>query len=269
MKSLTDKYTAVLEGNFSKAQFLRDVRMSHPNLITQFNGFEDTVQILKNRGLIFEETEKVRDHQYVADSIDMFPIEAVERGIDVELEEMGLDSVEVPSEEDYRKASDKAIKNLEKNVLHYLEKLADVKPSTKRTDVMKDVKKDNVVDTDNGMKKVSVNEMTVAKDLIKNLIKKTLNEAEEDSFEDKPPQADAQSDRERQIKARNALNKVLPLLDANINLEDISDPAVLDMFIDTLKDEILSRTEMNNDLTEPSVQEAKPRKKFTYEGKIV
>jgi hypothetical protein len=262
MKSLTEKYNAVLEGKFTKFQFLRDVRMSHPNLITQFNGFEDTVQILKNKGMISE----IYPGPVV--TMNTIPLEALERGVDVELEEMGLDSVQVPSEEDHKKATDKAVKNLEKNVLHYLEKLADVKPSAKRTDVMKDATPANVVDTDNGMKKVTVNEMAVAKDLIKSLIQKALNEAEEDTFEKETPQADAQSNRERQIKARNVLNTVLPLIDANVDLQDIADPKVLDMFLDELKDEILSKTQME-DLTEPNLQEANPRRKFTYEGKIV
>lgn len=54
MKTLTEKYNAVLEGKFSKSQFVRDARLAHPNLITQFNGFEDTVTILKNKGMVFE-----------------------------------------------------------------------------------------------------------------------------------------------------------------------------------------------------------------------
>ena len=59
MKTLQEKYNAILEGNFSKAQFVRDARMELPNLITQFNGFKDTTAILKNRGMIFEaEKEK-------------------------------------------------------------------------------------------------------------------------------------------------------------------------------------------------------------------
>jgi hypothetical protein len=263
MKSLTEKYNAVLEGKFTKFQFLRDVRMSHPNLITQFNGFEDTVQILKNKGMISE----IYPGPVV--TMNTIPLEALERGVDVELEEMGLDSVQVPSEEDHKKATDKAVKNLEKNVLHYLEKLADVKPSAKRTDVMKDATPANVVDTDNGMVKVTVNEMAVAKDLIKTLIQKALNEAEEeDTFQEEPPQADAQSNRERQIKARNVLNTVLPLIDANVDLQDVADPRVLDMFLEELKDEILSKTEIE-DLTQPNLQEVNPRRKFTYEGKIV
>lgn len=54
MRTLTEKYNAVLQGQFSETQFVRDARLAYPNLITQFNGFQDTVTILKNRGMIHE-----------------------------------------------------------------------------------------------------------------------------------------------------------------------------------------------------------------------
>jgi hypothetical protein len=54
MRTLQEKYNAINEGNFSKDQFLRDARMQQPNLITQYNGYDDAVQILKNRGMIQE-----------------------------------------------------------------------------------------------------------------------------------------------------------------------------------------------------------------------
>jgi hypothetical protein len=54
MRTLQEKYNGVINENFSKKQFVRDARLELPNLITQFNGFEDTVTILKNRGMIQE-----------------------------------------------------------------------------------------------------------------------------------------------------------------------------------------------------------------------
>lgn len=54
MRTLQEKYNAINEGNFSKDQFLRDARMQLPNLVTQYNGYDDAVQILKNRGMIQE-----------------------------------------------------------------------------------------------------------------------------------------------------------------------------------------------------------------------
>jgi len=54
MRTLTEKYNGVLEGRYAKAQFLRDARLAHPQFITQFNGYDDAISILKNRGMISE-----------------------------------------------------------------------------------------------------------------------------------------------------------------------------------------------------------------------
>ena len=55
MRTLQEKYNGINEGAFSKEQFLRDARLQLPNLVTQYNGYQDAVQILKNRGMIVEE----------------------------------------------------------------------------------------------------------------------------------------------------------------------------------------------------------------------
>lgn len=54
MRTLQEKYNGINEGKFTKEQFLRDARMEQPNLVTQYNGYDDAVQILKNRGMIQE-----------------------------------------------------------------------------------------------------------------------------------------------------------------------------------------------------------------------
>ena len=54
MRTLQEKYNAIQEGKFSKEQFLVEARMQQPQLITHFNGYDDAVQILKNRGMIQE-----------------------------------------------------------------------------------------------------------------------------------------------------------------------------------------------------------------------
>ena len=64
MRTLQEKYNGINEGKFSKDQFLRDARMQQPSLITQYNGYDDAVQILKNRGMIVEakvDTETLKD----------------------------------------------------------------------------------------------------------------------------------------------------------------------------------------------------------------
>lgn len=54
MRTLQEKYNGINEGKFTKDQFLRDARMEQPNLVTKFNGYDDAVKILKNRGMIQE-----------------------------------------------------------------------------------------------------------------------------------------------------------------------------------------------------------------------
>ncbi|CAB4124953.1 hypothetical protein UFOVP54_44 [uncultured Caudovirales phage] len=54
MRTLQEKYNGIQEGKFSKDHFLADARMELPNLVTRFNGYDDAVQILKNRGMIKE-----------------------------------------------------------------------------------------------------------------------------------------------------------------------------------------------------------------------
>ena len=58
MRTLQEKYNAIQEGKFSKDQFLVEARMQQPQLVTRFNGYDDAVQILKNRGMIQEEEKK-------------------------------------------------------------------------------------------------------------------------------------------------------------------------------------------------------------------
>lgn len=61
MRTLTEKYNAVLEGTFPKKQFVRDAKLSHPNFITQFTSYEDAVKILKNKGLVHENKKILKE----------------------------------------------------------------------------------------------------------------------------------------------------------------------------------------------------------------
>ncbi|QQO92117.1 hypothetical protein immuto35A_199 [Flavobacterium phage vB_FspM_immuto_3-5A] len=54
MRTLQEKYNAIQEGKFSKEHFIAEARMQHPQIITRFNGYDDAVQILKNKGMIQE-----------------------------------------------------------------------------------------------------------------------------------------------------------------------------------------------------------------------
>ena len=51
--AVAENYKAVVEGRLAKGEFVRQMRQQFPDLISQFNGYDDTVQILKNKQVIF------------------------------------------------------------------------------------------------------------------------------------------------------------------------------------------------------------------------
>lgn len=52
--TLQEQYNLIQEGKGNKQHFFKSVRQLFPNLVTPVNTFEDTVRILKNRGIITE-----------------------------------------------------------------------------------------------------------------------------------------------------------------------------------------------------------------------
>jgi len=54
--TLQEQYNLLKEGKGNKQQFFKSARYLFPNLITPVNTYEDTVRILKNRGIITEGT---------------------------------------------------------------------------------------------------------------------------------------------------------------------------------------------------------------------
>ena len=184
MRTLQEKYNAIQEGKFSKEHFIVEARMQHPQIITRFNGYDDAVQILKNRGMISDvKIEEARltknnltDYRYKpTNEMDKYPYEQILRGLRVELETMGIPGT--PTAEEYAKALAKVSKNLAKDSIFYTNQLAGVNPKVDQHDQMVDATAKNTVDTFNGMKKATL------KEGIKNLIKKALMENEEDAYE--------------------------------------------------------------------------------------
>jgi hypothetical protein len=53
-KTLQEQYNLIKEGKGNKQQFFKSARHTFPDLVTSVNTFEDTVRILKNRGIISE-----------------------------------------------------------------------------------------------------------------------------------------------------------------------------------------------------------------------
>jgi len=128
MRTLQEKYNAVLEGTFSKEQFRRDAVMQLPNMVSKFNSFEDMTAILKNRGMLAEakKEEATAYKKPEVDPVDLIAPDLLDDGIKAELAAAGIEGT--PSEEEYEKAKEKAAKNLAKDPLHY--KNAQTMPET-------------------------------------------------------------------------------------------------------------------------------------------
>jgi hypothetical protein len=54
MKSISVQYQELKEGRITQHQFLRNARMLFPNFVTNHNSFDDSVKILKSKGLLNE-----------------------------------------------------------------------------------------------------------------------------------------------------------------------------------------------------------------------
>lgn len=54
MKSIKQQYIDLQEGNMSQANFMRNLRMTMPHLVTNVTSFDDSVKILRNKGILTE-----------------------------------------------------------------------------------------------------------------------------------------------------------------------------------------------------------------------
>jgi hypothetical protein len=54
MKNISVQYQELQEGKMNKAQFLRNARMMFPSFVTNHNSFDDSVKILKTKGMLIE-----------------------------------------------------------------------------------------------------------------------------------------------------------------------------------------------------------------------
>ena len=158
----TEKYNAVLEGSMAKREFVRQMRQQYPMYVSQYNGFDDTVQILKNRNMIFEASKPAFSGVKVYDDRPAltYSLDALERGIRIELMAAGK---ELPNDyitpEEYAKAEKKAKDNLEKDCNHYLNLLSGESNNVDKHDKEKEVKRGAAdKDTFNDMKKATLKE---------------------------------------------------------------------------------------------------------------
>ncbi len=73
MKSIKQQYIDLTEGRMSQANFMRNLRMMMPQHITNVTSFNDSVKILKNKGILSEaEMKKYTDKEIQAKYNEMF-----------------------------------------------------------------------------------------------------------------------------------------------------------------------------------------------------
>jgi len=180
----TEKYRAVNEGKMAKGEFVRQMRMAYPSVISQWNSYGDTVNILKNRGYI---TEKAGVESYDSRyDLNISP-NSIDRGVRYELQGMGHDPVEVKDKELVAKVTDRVVKNLKKDPLHYINLLAKESSHTDKHDEAKEVKRGAAdKDTFNDMKKADLREGTEdKKELPKSIADKERDQIEKDAMKAK------------------------------------------------------------------------------------
>ena len=125
-----DLYTELAKGKITEQKFLYEVRRDL-NLpwITQHNSFVDTVQILKNKGMISEKQTKEstgkQEVEIIAKTIDMVNPYEYSKGMNFELD-LTYNSVGNAdlTEEEVAKAQKKVLKNLTSNSSYYTQKIA-------------------------------------------------------------------------------------------------------------------------------------------------
>ena len=54
MKSIKQQYISLQEGNMTQANFMRSLRMTLPNYISNVTSYDDSIKILKNKGILTE-----------------------------------------------------------------------------------------------------------------------------------------------------------------------------------------------------------------------
>ena len=117
MRTLQEKYNGVLEGNFSKTQFRRDAAMELPQFVSNVNSFDDTVAILKNKGIV-SEAKKQEPKYSTAKPEDQVAPDVLDTGIKFELDKK-YGTLDVTPEQ-YEQCRAMAAKNLAKDVLYYV-----------------------------------------------------------------------------------------------------------------------------------------------------
>ena len=148
----------------AKSEFVRQMRLGYPEHITQWNGYDDTVQILKNRGLLFETPKPVVAEEKIDAMKLPYSLESLDRGIRYEFAAAGIDyhaGARINIEQ-YNEALNKAKANLDKDPMHYLNLVSGESSNVDKNDQLRSVKRgEGKPDVFNGMKKADLREAKV------------------------------------------------------------------------------------------------------------
>jgi hypothetical protein len=139
MKSIKQQYIDLTEGKISQTLFMRNLRMTMPQYITNVTSFKDSIRILKNKGILAEAKTKLTADQANPSELRM--------GIRVEMEHT----------DDPKKAEKIALDHLAENPFYYTQlKLSGVDtkalPSKEKKAIDKKKDETEVVDKANQMK---------------------------------------------------------------------------------------------------------------------
>ena len=159
--TVTEKYKAVNEGRMAKSEFVRQMRQEYPMYISNFDGYDSAVQILKNKQMLFEaKKSEAKAPVYDEKPALTYSLDALDRGIRIELNTMGIDmAAQTVKAEDYKQAENKAKGNLEKNATHYLDLMSGESNKVDKHDKEVEVKRGaGTVDAFNSMKKATLKE---------------------------------------------------------------------------------------------------------------
>ena len=125
-----DLYTQVVIGDITEQKFLYEVRRDiNLPFITQHNNFQDTIQILKNKGMISEKQTKEstgkQEVEIIAKTIDMVNPYEYSKGMDFELDLVynAVGNADL-TEDEVLKAQKKVLKNLTNNPSYYTQKMS-------------------------------------------------------------------------------------------------------------------------------------------------
>ena len=108
--TVTERYNAVIEGNMAKKEFVRQMRQQFPMFVSNLDGFDSTVNILKTRNMLFEaEKPSTKPAIYDEKPALTYSLDALDRGIRIELMAAGKElPTDFVSAEEYMKAEKKA-----------------------------------------------------------------------------------------------------------------------------------------------------------------